>query len=175
MSDEQRRWPRCSAGRMYRSVGLTTRVFLVGACAFCWLAQPLAQDGAPPPGYPAVLRDVRLAFPTQDDTAIGPVEEYLQIIWLPGTNPLQSGPSWTFYSRIEPMILDSAQRLWSSGRFRSVWVDVEDDPFANGADGRRVIFNLVERIRPGPAPDGVPEPPPRLWARLWSRPTSSTG
>lgn len=135
-------------------------VFLVGACAFSWLAQPLGQDGAPPPGYPAVLRDVRLTFPTQDDTAIGPVEEYLQIIWLPGTNPQLSGPSWTFYSRIEPMILDSAQRLWASGRFRSVWVDVENDPFANGADGRRVIFNLVERIRPGPPPAGVPEPPP---------------
>jgi hypothetical protein len=133
--------------------------FLIGACLFCLPPDASGQDGAPPPGYPAVLRDVRLAFPTQDGTALGPVEDYLQIIALPRENALRRGPTWTFYARVEPMILDSAQRLWASGRFHSVWVDVEHDPFPNGADGERVIFNLVERIQPGPPPAGLPQPP----------------
>ncbi len=133
---------------------------LIGACVLCLPPQSRGQDGAPPPGYPAVLRDVRLAFPTQDGTARGPVENYLQIIALPTASALHSGPTWTFYARIEGLVLDSAQRLWASGRFSSVWVDVEDDPFANGAAGKRVIFNMVERIQPGPPPDGLPEPPP---------------
>ena len=135
-------------------------VLLMGACALCLPLQARGQDGAPPPGYPPVLRDVRLAFPTQDDTARGPVEDYEQIIALPTVTALHSGPIWTLYARIEPLILDSAQRLWASGRFGSVWVDVENDPFPNGAAGRRVIFNLVERIQTGPPPDGLPEPPP---------------
>ena len=133
---------------------------LIGACALCLPPQAGGQDGAPPPGYPAVLRDVRLAFPTQNGTARGPLEDYAQIIALPDVSALQSGPTWTFYARIEPLILDSAQRLWASGRFGSVWVDVEDDPFPNGAAGKRVIFNMVERIQPGPPPEGLPEAPP---------------
>ena len=135
-------------------------VFLIGACALCLAPRARGQDGAPPPGYPAVLRDVRLAFPTQDGTARGPIEDYVQIIALPQVGALQSGPTWTLYARVEPLVLDSAQRLWASGRFGSVWVDVENDPFPNGAAGKRVIFNMVERIQPGPPPDGLPEPPP---------------
>ena len=119
-------------------------LLLIGACALCPPVQAHSQDGAPPPGYPAVLRDVRLAFPTQDDTARGPVEDYAQIIGLPSVSALHSGPTWTLYARIEPLILDSAQRLWASGRFSSVWVDVENDPFANGAAAKRVIFNRVK-------------------------------
>ena len=88
----------------------------------------------------------------------------MRIIALPRSNALQSGPTWTFYARLEPMVLDAAQRLWASGQFRSVWVDVGDDPFANGAAGKRVIFNLVERIRPGPPPSALPEPPAGLRA-----------
>lgn len=119
-----------------------------------------AQDGQPPAGYPVVLRDVQLAFPTQDGVSIRPAEDYLRLIGLPRTSPLHQGPVWTFYSRIEPMVLDGAQRLWSSGHFHSVWVDITDQPFENGALGRIVIFNVVERAKSGPPPTGLPEPPP---------------
>ena len=144
-----------------RDIGtaLLRLVLTIGACLFCVSPTLSGQAGAPPPGYPAVLRDVRLAFPTQDGTAIGPVEDYLQIISLPRATALHRGPTWTFYARVESMVLDSAQRLWASGRFHSVWVDVENDPFSNGADGKRVIFNVVERIQPGPPPTGLPQPP----------------
>lgn len=135
-------------------------VFLIGASALCLGPLAYGQDGAPVPGYPAVLRDVRLAFPTQDGTARGPIEDYVRMISLPQVSALHSGPTWTLYARVEPLVLDSAQRLWASGWFASVWVDVENDPFPNGAAGKRVIFNMVERIRPGPPPDGLPEPPP---------------
>ena len=133
---------------------------LTMAIMFCLIAHVLSQGGEPPPGYPLVLRDVRLAFPTQDGTAIRPVEDYLQIIGLPQPSALHTGPTWTYYARVEPMILDGALRLWLSGHFHSVWVDVMDDPFPNGALARRVVFNVVERVRPGPAPDRPPEPPP---------------
>ena len=135
-------------------------VFLLGVFAVCLSTPARGQDGALHPWYPAVLRNVRLAFPTQDGAALGAVEDYLQLLALPRVNALRPGPTWMFYSRIEPMILDGAQRLWTSGRFHSVWVDVESNAFANGAAGKRVIFNVVERIRPGPRHDGLQEPPP---------------
>ena len=128
-----------------------------------WLAASqlvAAQDGQPPAGYPVVLRNVELAFPTQDGVSIRPVENYLKLIGLPKTSPLHQGPVWRFYSRVESLVLDGAQRLWSSGHFHSVWVDVTDQPFENGALGRTVIFNVVERARPGPPPAGLPTPPP---------------
>jgi len=123
---------------------------LIGVSTLCLPHQARGQDGAPPPGYPPVLRDVRLAFPIQDRAASGPVEDYEQIITLPTVSALHTRPTWTLYAGIEPLILDSAQCLWASGRFGSVWVDVENDPFPNSAVGRRVIFNLVERIQTGP-------------------------
>ena len=82
------------------------------------------------------------------------------MIAVPRVSPMHEGPTWTFYARVEPLIHDSAQRLWSSGLLHSVWVDVMDDPFPNGAEAKRVIFNVVERLRPGPLPVGLPEPPP---------------
>lgn len=119
-----------------------------------------AQDGAPPPGSPPVLRDVRLAFPTQGDTPMRPVDDYWQMIGLPRPSALHPGPTWTLFARVEAMILDGAQRLWLSGQFHSVWVDVEDAPFKNGALAKRVIFNVVERVQPSASPRGLPEPPP---------------
>ena len=96
----------------------------------------------------------------RDGVSIRPVENYLKLIGLPKTSPLHQGPVWRFYSRVESLVLDGAQRLWSSGHFHSVWVDVTDQPFENGALGRTVIFNVVERARPGPPPAGLPTPPP---------------
>ena len=63
-------------------------VFLIGACALCLAPLAYGQDGAPAPGYPAVLRDGRLAFPTQDGTARGPIEDYVPIIALPQVSAL---------------------------------------------------------------------------------------
>lgn len=60
------------------------------------------------------------------------------------------------------MIRDSAQRFWLSGLFYSIWVDVMDDPFPNGAEAKRVVLNVVERMQPGPAPVRLPEPPPEF-------------
>ena len=137
--------------------------FRIAVVVCVWLMTSTSgrgQDGQPPAGYPAVLRDVQLAFPTQDGVSIRPVEPYLKLIGLPKTSALHEGPVWTFYSRVEPLVLDGAQRLWASGRFHSVWVDVFDQPFENGALGRTVIFNVVERAEPGPPPAGLPTPPP---------------
>jgi len=87
-----------------------TAVLMVALVA-CLASDVNGQDGQPPPGYPAVLRDVRLAFPTQDGATIRPAEQYLQMFGLPRTSALHEGPSWTFYARIEPMIVDGTQRL----------------------------------------------------------------
>ena len=147
---------------MTRSTTSHTTVATAAVLVALVLVQPLShgQGGAPLPGYPPVLRDVQLAFPTRVGNPFRPVEDYLQIINLPRTSPLHPGPTWTFYARVEPMIHDSAQRLWLSGLFHSVWVDVMEDPFPNGAEAKRVVFNVVERVQPGPAPVHLPEPPP---------------
>jgi hypothetical protein len=122
--------------------------------------QTTGQDGQPRVGSAPVLRRVELAFPTQGDGPLRSPEGYLRMMSVTSTNGLFDGPTWTFYARVEPMIIDDADRLWRSGQFHSLWVEVVDVPFENSVVGKRVIFNVVERVLPGDPPKGLPEPPP---------------
>ena len=68
----------------------------------------MAQDGQLPTSCPTVLRDVQLAFPTQD----------VQLI-----------------RAVEPLVLDGDRGLLASGHLYSVRVDVTDQSFEHSAFG----------------------------------------
>ncbi len=59
----------------------------------------------------------------------------------------------------------------ADGSLKSLWVDVLDAPWENGVAGKRVTFNLVERLQPDqepPVPPGV-EAPPNGHERIYPR------
>ena len=47
----------------------------------------------------------------------------------------------------------------AGGRFESLWVDVTEAPYENGARGKRIIINLVEREGDAAVPSGPPTVP----------------
>jgi hypothetical protein len=119
-----------------------------------------AQHRQPRADAPPVLRSIELVFPTQENVSLRPRADYLALMELPSLHPLGDEPVWVPYTQVELLILNDAQRLWASGLLHSLWVEVFDDPFENGVIGRRLVFNIVERLQVGAPPEGFPEPPP---------------
>ena len=134
-------------------------------------AQRTIPGPAPPEDSPELFSALEIRFPTEADDReqrdpntflkkFGPVVNYV-------SHPIRR--KWVPYSQAEPFILQSAERLWRSGEFDSVWVDVTDWPYENGVAGKHVIFNFVESSQnqtvpspgeyPVPAP-GFENPPP---------------
>ena len=47
----------------------------------------------------------------------------------------------------EQTLRDDFKRLWGTNFLDNLWIEVLDDPFANGVIGKLVIFNMEERQR----------------------------
>ena len=55
---------------------------------------------------------------------------------------------WTPYTEeMEEIVLADFRRLWDTNFLDDLWIEVVDDPFENGVEGVRVIFNMEERQR----------------------------
>ena len=64
------------------------------------------------------------------------------------------------YAETEPLIRSDAERLWNTGILESLWVEVRDDePWANGVVGKRIIFDMVRREGDPLTPSGLPSLP----------------
>ena len=136
------------------------------------------QDRQPPADSPPLLTLLEYRFPTQDNRSFRFVRSY---VLQAETSRLVSVPSrdqWVSYSEAEPVILDDAERFWTSGQFESLWVDVVDRPFENGVVGRLVVFNFVEQVDIEIPTADYPTPPPEYrrppegYERLYPRPRS---
>ena len=114
-------------------------------------------DAEPPVDSPPLLRTVELNFDEQGIPR-GPGVTYLEMMDLPSYVSRPSLAEWKPYADAEPVILADAERLWQSGLLESLWVDVLEESYANGVEGRHVVFHFIER-------DGgavVPTNPPRV-------------
>ena len=61
---------------------------------------------------------------------------------------LPSQGVWTPYTEaMEEIVLADFRRLWDTRFLSDLWIEVEDEPFENGVEGVKVIFNLEERER----------------------------
>ena len=130
---------------------------------------------APPEDSTELFSALEIRFPTQaEQTQRDPITFLKQI----GLSNYVSHPitrKWVPYSEAEPFIRQSAERLWLSGEFDSVWVDVTDYLYENGVAGKWVIFNFVESSQnqtvpyPGESPVPAPgfEAPPAGHERLY--------
>jgi outer membrane protein insertion porin family len=97
----------------------------------------------PPPDSPPVVRVIEIAFPRQGNLSAVEPATYLYYIQSRPSRP--SVNEWVSYDR--QTVLDDFQRLWATGFLDDLWIEVNDEPYANGVVGKHIIFNLEERPR----------------------------
>lgn len=102
----------------------------------------------PPPDSPVLLRNIEIRFPTQGGVPGVDLNTYLYYMEVKNEVSLPSQQKWAPYTdETVQVILDDYQRLWDTGFLNDLWVEVVDDPYDNGVEAKRVIFNLEERER----------------------------
>ena len=107
-----------------------------------------ATEVLPPEGSPTLLKQVELRFPTQGNVGGVDYDTYLYYMEIKDHISLPSQGKWVPYSEAtEQIVLDDHQRLWDTGFLSDLWIEIVDDPYANGVPAKRIIFNLEERER----------------------------
>jgi len=113
---------------------------------------PVAGEQAPaelpPPDSPTLLNLVELRFPTQGDVASVEYQTYLYYMQIDEHLTRPSQGIWTpFDAALEQMLLEDYQALWDTGFLTDLSIEIIDAPFANGVEGKTVLFLLEERER----------------------------
>ena len=110
-------------------------------------AQP-PQPPPPPLDSPKLLHHVELRFPAQGGVSMIEPLTYLYYMEIDTHVSLPSQGVWTPYTEaMEEIVLADFRRLWDTRFLSDLWIEVEDEPFENGVEGVKVIFNLEERER----------------------------
>ena len=107
-----------------------------------------AQPPQPPLDSPKLLHNIELRFPTQGGVPMIEPATYLYYMEIDThvSQPAQ-GVFTPYTEAMEEIVLADFWRLWDTRFLSDLWIEVEDDPFENGVEGVRVIFNLEERER----------------------------
>ena len=118
-------------------------MFVFALLAWFPLIQPPPAPNQPPPDSPPLVRVIEIAFPAQGNASLVEPPTYLYYIH---TRP--SLPSQNVWVPYDPQTaIDDFRRLWDTGFLDNIWVDVTDEPYANGVVGKHITFNLEERQR----------------------------
>lgn len=96
----------------------------------------------PPADSPVLYRCVELRAHPTNETFVDPetYQNYLRAAW-----SMPSQGKWVPYN--EQMIQGDFWNLWNTGFLDDLWVEVLDEPYANGVGGKHVIFHFEERSR----------------------------
>ena len=107
-----------------------------------------AQPPQPPLDSPKLLHHVELRFPVQGGVSMIDPATYLYYMEIDGHVSLPSRGSGPPTPRRWKRSYWAISAACGDTRFLSdLWIEVEDDPFENGVEGVKVIFNLEERER----------------------------
>ncbi len=147
----------CGAARTRTIRRLLAASALVAVVGFGSVA---AQDRYPPSDSPTLLRAIELRFPTRGERSLRDPVTYIREANFPEYVSRPSLDRWVPYDSTQARLVADAERLWQSGQFESLWVDVRDDTWGNGVAGKRVIFSLVERRYLLIPTTAYPTPPP---------------
>jgi outer membrane protein insertion porin family len=97
----------------------------------------------PPAGSAPVLKSVEFQF-HPDNAPMVDTNTYLYYVKArPGDWTI--GEPYVLYNEAEE--LADFRRLWSTNFLDNLWIEVIDEPFANGVIGKHVIFHFEERQR----------------------------
>ena len=131
------------------AIGLALAATSAGLARAAEPAGPAAaQTPQPPLDSPKLLHNVELRFPTQGGVPMIEPATYLYYVEIDSHVSLPAQGVFTPYTEaMEEIVLGDFRRLWDTKFLSNLWIEVEDDPFENGVEGVRVIFNLEERER----------------------------
>ena len=96
----------------------------------------------PPANSPPLVNCVELRAHPVNETMV-PLETYQYYIRMPLTRPSQN--QWARFD--EAAILSDFKSLWGTGFLDNLWVEVIEEPFANGVSAKHVVFHIEERNR----------------------------
>ena len=109
---------------------------------------PTTPEFLPPPDSPPLLNLVEVRFPTQGEVPSVDLETYLYYMQVDEHLTLPSQGVWTpFDETLEQMLLEDFKALWDTGFLADIVIEIVDAPFANGVEGKSVVFLLEERER----------------------------
>ena len=134
-------------------IGIPCVATPVGPAAAAEPARPApsaaaAQSPQPPLDSPGLLHNVELRFPNQGGVSMVEPQTYLYYMQIGSHVSRPSEGIWTPYTEeMEEIVLADFRRLWDTNFLDDLWIEVVDDPFENGVEGVRVIFNMEERQR----------------------------
>ena len=102
----------------------------------------------PPPDSPTLFTTLELRFPTQGNVSSVEGQTYLYYMEIDDYISLPSQGRWTPYDEtIEQVLLEDFERLWDTGFLTDLTIEIIDDPYPNGVQGRRALFLMEERER----------------------------
>jgi len=96
----------------------------------------------PPAGSPELYRCLQLIFHPVNQPSI-PAETYAYYLRTLPSVPSQN--RWVPYD--EDAIRADFDALWQTSFLDNLWIEVVDQPFANGVGGKNVVFHMEERSR----------------------------
>jgi outer membrane protein insertion porin family len=128
--------------------------FLVAAgilvAGLCWAAPARAQVAPcpnpvkqPPEGSPTLLRCVQPVFHPDGTQSLDTDTLTYYLRDIEGSDSTRD--RWVKYD--EDAILAAFTRLWKTNFFDDLWVEVIDEPYANGTAAKHVVFHMEERAR----------------------------
>ncbi len=102
----------------------------------------------PPTGSKPVLYSLMLCFEKQGGSSVIDPQTYLYYLQLKDMVSRPSQDRWTPYNdSTEQVIVADFKRLWGTNFLDDLSIDVQDIAFANGVDGKLVVYNMEERQR----------------------------
>lgn len=102
----------------------------------------------PPPDSPTLFTTLQILAPTQGDVLSVEGQTYLYYMEIDELVSLPSQGRWTPWDEtVEQVLLEDFQRLWDTGFLTDLTIEIVDDPYPNGVQGRRAVFLLEERER----------------------------
>ena len=111
------------------------------------VGQP-AQTALPPPDSPTLFTTIELRFPTQGNVASVDGQTYLYYMEIDDYVSRPSLGRWTpFDETIERVLLEDFQRLWDTNFLTDMVIEIVDDPYPNGVQGKRAVFRMEELDR----------------------------
>ncbi len=136
-----------SAGCAARTANPTALAEAAQPVVECPPPRPLGQV-QPPPDSPTLFTAIQLCFPTQVNVSRISGRTYLYYIQSDEliTRPVQE--RWRpFDETVEQVLREDSQRLMATGFLADLSIEIVDEPYANGVQGKRAVFRMAERPR----------------------------
>jgi outer membrane protein insertion porin family len=110
-----------------------------------WAQTPQPQPPLPPAESGPLVRFIELRFEPVNVSLIEP-QTYLYYIQ---TQPSRGTDGvWVpFTEATEQTLLGDFKRLWATNFLDNLRIEIVDEPYANGVQGKRIIFHMEERPR----------------------------